>query len=573
MSGAGQVSASSGELRRDLDLLARHSFDLVVVGGGIFGAFAAWDAALRGLDVALVERADFAEHTSAHSFKMVHGGIRYIQHGDIRRIRESCRERSALLRIAPHLVQPLPILIPTYGHGKNGRALLAAGMAAYDLLTLDRNRGIGDPGRRIPRSRLLSRRAVLEAFPGLERADLTGGAVFCDGQMYNPTRIVLSVLRSAAARGAMLANRLEAVGLDVRGDRVQGLHVRDRSSGERFTIRTAAVLNAAGPFAEKALAGWLGRSLPPYSAYSRDACFVVRRRFDAPFALAVLGRSRDADAVMAREARHLFIVPWRDFSLVGVWHRVWRQDPDRVAVERQELEEWLEEINGAYPGLGLGLSDIRLCQAGLLPFGDASEDHRELSYGKRSLILDHARDHRIQGLVTLIGVRYTMGRGDAQRALETLLRGLGRVTPRPRTDRIPVFGGDFENFEELVQAAKEDRRMRGDARVARALAHNYGSAFGRVLRYVEEDPELGKPLSGSSVLAAEIVHGIREEMAERLADLVLRRTDLATGGDPGPALEEAGRIAARELGWSRGRLEREIAEVRQRFPQQSLRTV
>jgi len=142
-------------LNRNLPTLANESFDLLIIGGGAFGAAAAWDATLRGLKVALVEQSDFGSGASAECFKMVHGGIRYLQHADIRRLRSSCAERSAMLRIAPHLVNPLPILIPTYGHGRQGKAFLAAGMYVYDLLTVGKNAGIADETRRIKGTQLL----------------------------------------------------------------------------------------------------------------------------------------------------------------------------------------------------------------------------------------------------------------------------------------------------------------------------------------------------------------------------------------------------------------------------------
>ena len=164
-------------MKRDLSELAARSYDLVIVGGGIFGACAAWDATLRGLSVALLDRADFGHAASANCFKMIHGGIRYLQHADLVRARQSAAERSALLRIAPHLSSPLPIFIPTYGHGMKSKEILVAGMKAYDLLTLDRNRGISDPARRVPASRTLSRKAALELYPALDGPGFTGGAV------------------------------------------------------------------------------------------------------------------------------------------------------------------------------------------------------------------------------------------------------------------------------------------------------------------------------------------------------------------------------------------------------------
>src|SRR5262245_13291078 len=155
------MCAKGGCVRRNVAALTEQEYDLVIVGGGAFGVCAAWDAALRGLSVALVERGDFCHATSANHFKMVHGGIRYLQHGDVLRLRESSNERRALLRIAPHLVQPLPIVIPTYGHGMQGKALLAAGLRLYDLLAYDRNRGLADPQRQIPQGRFLSRQECL----------------------------------------------------------------------------------------------------------------------------------------------------------------------------------------------------------------------------------------------------------------------------------------------------------------------------------------------------------------------------------------------------------------------------
>ncbi|MBA2564901.1 MAG: FAD-dependent oxidoreductase, partial [Gemmatimonadetes bacterium] len=210
-------------MRRNPGALAGREFDLVVVGGGIFGVCAAWDATLRGLSVALLEKTDFAHATSANSYKMIHGGIRYLQHGDVVRLRESSGERRALLRIAPHLVHPLPIVIPTYGHAFQGKELLAAGMLAYDLLTLDRNRGIGAANRRIPRTRLLPREEVLRLFPGLEPRGLTGGAVFHDGQMYNPPRLGLAFVRSAVEGGAVAANYVEAAAFLGGDSRVTGV--------------------------------------------------------------------------------------------------------------------------------------------------------------------------------------------------------------------------------------------------------------------------------------------------------------------------------------------------------------
>ena len=188
-------------MRRNLVELAAREFDVVVVGGGICGAAAAWDASQRGLSVALLERGDFGGETSANSLKVVHGGIRYLQHLDVRRVRESSRERSALLRVAPHLVHPLPVVVPTFGHGLLGAEALGVAFALLNGLTADRNRGISDPARRIPAARLVSRREAATWHPELDVPGFTGAGLFWDGQLYNPPRLVWEFVRTARGRG------------------------------------------------------------------------------------------------------------------------------------------------------------------------------------------------------------------------------------------------------------------------------------------------------------------------------------------------------------------------------------
>ncbi len=324
-------------MQRDTHALANGEFDVAIIGGGAFGAAAAWDASLRGLKTALIERNDFSAGSSAECFKMVHGGIRYLQHADIPRLRSSCHERSAMLRIAPHLVAPLPIVIPTYGHGRKGKLFLGTGMRLYDFLTLDRNAGIADRTRHIPGTRFLSRSEVLALFPDIDDPELTGGAVFDDGQMYSPPRLVLAFVKSAVGKGAVACNYVEALDFLWEGDRVRGVRARDRLDGSEIEIRAKLVLNAAGPGAEYLLERNPRFGQWQRGAFSRDACFIVRRKPRSKYALAIQGRSRDRDSLVGREARHMFVVPWRDFTLIGVWHKLFPDHPDKTVVEEEEL--------------------------------------------------------------------------------------------------------------------------------------------------------------------------------------------------------------------------------------------
>src|SRR3954454_8283208 len=502
---------------RDPAALEAAEFDLVVIGGGMFGAAAALDAAQRGLRVALIERADFGGATSSHSFKMVHGGIRYLQHADVARLRHSARARSTFLRVAPHLVRPLPIVVPTYGWAMKSKAVLRLGMAAYDLLTLDRNRGIADAARQIRSASFIGRAALLERYPGLDPDGLTGAGVFCDGQMYNPPGLVLAFVQSAVAAGAVCANYIEAGGLIQRSGRVSSVRARDVTTGARLEIRARMVLNAAGPYAEGILTGSLGRGLTPPTPFSRDAYFLVRRPLIAgDEALTVPSQTWDPDAIVSRGGRHLFLVPWRGGTLVGVWHKVYLGDPDAYEITEAELVAWIAEIRQAYRGLDLALDDVVLGSAGLVPFGENDPDAVDLKYAHRSRIVDHAGERGLEGLITLIGVRYTTGPVEAVEAVDLVCRRLELKAARSRLETTPVRGGDFTDFGQLVE---QIAAAAGDLPRAtvHALAHNHGTGAAAMLR---GDPELRQLLPASTVLAGEVAQAASDEMALTLADAV-----------------------------------------------------
>lgn len=555
-------------MKRDLVQLSRNFYDVIVIGGGIFGICAAWEAVSRGLSVALVEKGDFANATSANSFKIVHGGIRYLQHADLYRVRESCKERSTLLRIAPHLVHPLPIVMPTYGHGVQGKEILRIGLFLYDLITFDRNRGISDPLRRIPPGKFISRDECLEIFPDLDHKDLTGAAIFHDGQMYNPTRLAISFLRSAVDAGADVANYVQVTDLIRSENRVVGIKVKDILDENVFEIRGRVVINAAGPWANWLLKRSIGFGLISAPSFSRDACFVVGRPLLSEiYALAVHSRTRDPDALLSRGNRHLFIAPWRGYTLIGVWHVVYNDDPDKFALTEQELRGFIDEVNDAYPALALTPKDISVWNAGLILFGDNRQGANDLSFGKRSLIVDHSNDNNVEGLVTLIGVRYTMARGIAEKAVDLVFNKLGKEPPRSATAFTPIHGGQIEFFEDYLRRATEQRPTVLSAEVIPALVHNYGSSYKSVIRYIEQDSMWAETLGESKVIEGEVIHAVREEMAQKLGDVVFRRTDLGTGEHPGEtALQRCAHLMASELGWNEGRVQEELDEVRTRFP-------
>lgn len=566
-------------MQRDPDQLRERTFDLVVVGGGIFGVCAAYDAAQRGLSVALIERGDFGGATSANSLKMMHGGIRYVQHLDVARVRHSAAERRTMLKIAPHLVNPLPIVIPTYGYGMKGKAVLRVGMGLFDLMTLDANRGIADAHRKIPWCGTLSKARTLEMAPGLKDDGLTGAALFSDAQMYNPCRLVLAFLQKGIEAGAVAANHVEATAFLRDGRKVTGVAVRDVLTDEEFPVNAKTVLNAAGPYAERLLAdASVGLKLKQKITYSRDTAFVVKRKLTHPgHAIALQGTTSDPDAKLGRGERHMFVAPWRDdYTLIGVWHVVYGGDPTKFTVTDDELQIYLDEMNRIYPAWDLKLEDIAMWNAGLVPFGDNPDgashaEGQDLKYGHRSHLIDHARDHapdqRVDHLVTLIGVRYTTGRYEAVHAIDLIAQKLGRAKTESRTAQTPVAGGDIPDIERFIAQITEREAGRLSTAVCRALVRNYGTQIDAVLAYAKDDPPLLRTLGDSTTIGAEVIHAVRSEMAVTLADVVSRRTDLATGGYPGATvLGEVADLMAAALGHPIHEAAVQIAEVAARFP-------
>ena len=553
-------------MTRNSATLGDQVFDVLVVGGGASGAACAREAALRGLSTALIERDDFGGGASAHCFKVVHGGIRYLQHADLSRLRASCRERAAFLRIAPHLVAPLSFAVPTFGQGRGSKWFMGAGMMLYDALTADLNRALPDQSRRVARTRFLGRDETLQRFPSLEAQDLTGAAVFQDAQMYNPPRLVLALAQAAAASGAVIANYTQASRFLVEGNRVVGVLAEDRLDGGEFPIRARMVINAAGPWAEGVLGATPATQTASLGAFSRDTCFLVDRTLGTgDMAVAVPGRTRDADALLARSARHMFLVPWRGSTLVGVWHGVVPTQPDTVDFPRSQLRAYLDEINECYPGLELLERDVRIAGFGLVPFGDpGKQGTASLSFGKESRFIDHRHQDGLQGLVTCVSVRYTVARMDGVAALDLAGQQM-QIAPSPVASlTAAVPGGNIDDFAGFLASVQRSRPNWLPAAAVEPLVRNHGTRARAIIEMASLRPELAACVPGTLTTLAEIVHCVENEQAVRLGDILFRRTDLATDGRPGDeALDRVEQLMATALGWSTARRleERAAAEA------------
>ncbi len=550
-------------MKRNLENLANQEFDVLIIGGGIYGATAAWDAALRGLKVALIEKGDFVSGTSFNSLKTIHGGLRYLQHADFVRMRESINERRILLHIAPHLVRPLPCVMPTYGHFIKGPEVMRIALLINDLVGFDRNRGLPEE-QRLPAGRIISKKELLEIMPFVAQENLNGGAVWYDAQMHSSERLAMAFLHSAAEKGAELANYVAAERLLSKENRVTGARAKDMLSGESFDIHAKITVNNAGPWINSILNSLNGRYQRANFSFSTALNLMVNRRLCPGYAWGVPSKKvfKDKDAVISKGSRLYFVAPWRNVTLIGTEHRPCTGNNDEYRATEQEIESFLAEINSAMPGANIRRNEVLFSYGGLLPMAGVNPQTGDVQLVKHFQLIDHEAQDRLAGLITVLSVKYTTARGVAKSTVDLVCRKLGK-RQKSLTARTKVWGGEIDNFDSFLAEAISLKKDRFSADSIRHLILNYGSGYEQVLSLAAQNSDLAEPLVSSSPISrAECLHAVRHEMALKLSDVVLRRTELGTFGHPGQeSLQNCANIMAQELGWSDQRIRMEISQV------------
>ena len=541
-------------MQRSISRLSQKLYDVAVIGGGIYGAWIAREAAQRGLSVALVEQGDFGSATSSNSQRIAHGGLRYLQHADFRRMRESIQERSILMRVAPHLVFPMPVLIPTYSNPLEGKTLMAVALKLNDLIGFDRNRDLSAE-KHIPAGRILSKNECLAYCPGLPQQDLTGAAFFFDGQVHNTERLVLSLLLSAARSGAVLANYARVIGLLKNAQAIVGMSIEDVLSGKLVEMRARVFVNCSGPWTDRVveLAG-----IVKQRARKRwvKAALLLTRQLIPTVAIGVRGnfKYKNADAFLDKGYRYFFITPWRDGSLIGTFEVPCNEGPDDFSVTEDEIHSFIGHVNAAYPAGRVTREDVRFVYGGLVPASDqqgSSGDQPAKCYE----ICDHASEDGVEGLISIVGVKYTTARRVAEKAVNLVEARLGKPPVRSQSAIVPIYGGRMRSFAKFLETELQKKPSGLSEETTRHLIQTYGSEYQQVLRYCKEDPAWSKPVSSNSpVIRAQILHGVREEMACKLEDILFRRTDLGASGCPGDSsVGSCAEIMARDLGLRAGK--------------------
>jgi glycerol-3-phosphate dehydrogenase len=512
-------------------------FDVIVVGAGINGAGLARDASMRGLRVLLLDKGDVGGGTTSWSTRLIHGGLRYLEHGELRLVRESLRERETLLRIAPHLVRALPLLIPLYPNRRRGALTVRAGMLAYDLLSL---------GKSLPRHRVLTPAEALRRAPGLDARGLQGAALFYDAQVEYAERLALENVLSAREHGALALTYARVERLLVEDEAVRGVEFKDMLGGGTHTARAPLVVNVAGPWVDEVL-GSIGGAGEKLIGGTKGSHVVVRAFHGAPDAAVYVEAVEDG--------RPFFIIPWDDKFLIGTTDERYAGDLDRIEADEREIAYLLRETNRAFRSAHLGRADVLYTYAGVrpLPFVGTARDEAGITRRHFIRAAPHAR-----GLFSVVGGKLTTYRSLAEETVEMLCKSLGRTPPPCATARTPLPGAataDFGALRDSFKAQSPLPRASGER-----LLKIYGVRAREVLALASNEPGLQAVVSEETgSIAAEVVHAFQDEMAETLIDCLMRRTLIGLNSRVGlDAIEGAARVARCFLGWDEERSTREV---------------
>ncbi|SNR74116.1 glycerol-3-phosphate dehydrogenase/oxidase [Blastococcus mobilis] len=550
----------SPERRRvDRARLADEVVDVLVIGGGVTGAGAALDAASRGLSVGLLEARDWAAGTSSRSSTLIHGGLRPLEQFAVPLVHEALSERSRLIRtIAPHLVHPLPFLLPLTARIWQ-RAWFGAALGLYDALGAASIAGRGAGGRAtggrgMPWHRHLSRKQALAAFPGLRGDVVRGGIQYWDAQV-DDARHTLAVVRTAAGYGARALSSARVTGLLRDGggpdSAVVGARVADLTDGSSFAVRARSVVAATGVWSDD-VGAMLGESAPTPTVRAAKGVHLVvpRSAIGGPVLEGAAGSP--SGLVLRTPAGVLFVIPWDEHWIIGTTDTPWRRDRDHPAASSADIAHLLDHVNRVLIR-PLGTDDVLGVYAGLRPLPAGEFDHTSRLSRQRAVVTP------VPGLVLVAGGEYTTYRVLAEDAVDAAVAGLPGVPPS-RTAHLPLVGAHrWDDVRDRAAELSAGSGVPGEAVVR--LLRRHGDRIGDVLALARSDPALARPLPGApGYLAAEVVHAVTAEGALHLDDVLARRTrvSIETAHRGVESAPEVARLMASALGWDGERTAREV---------------
>jgi len=541
---------------RDLSTLENQKFDVLIVGGGISGAWLALHCSQQGLKTALIEKHDYASQTSSSSSKLLHGGIRYLQQMQFGKVRESAMERAEYMFAAPHLSAAVPFVIPTYKDFQRSKFFLNCGMLAYRVLSLGENRIIDSSEQHLPAIRSLSA-AELNEICDLGDEPHTGGVVFHERHMLDSERMVLAILQTAQGFGAQTFNYVSAEDFIISNNTVTGVNARDELTGNTLHINSELLINAAGPWVDnlnKTIA--VTDRTPCINGFAIGSHIITRQLADHAIALTTKHQS---DAKIDRGGRHVFVIPWRGYSLIGTSYEE-VDNPNRdIKITSEHVEQLIEAINDAMPSASLTRDDLVAGYSGLhlLHTDDIKSSVYQGSGEYR--IIDHASSNGINGLVTALGAKFTTGRKLSELTMKVVNAKLGRIN---QLSRVKLSGSHYQSLTEFTEQKISEYQHKLSADTIRHLVMHYGSSLDQFMARIGDDEHLTNPVcEHQHDIFGQIVWAIEHEQAQTIDDILFNRTSL---GLLGINLEEVNTVAnlmAESLGWSEKECAQQVRSI------------
>jgi glycerol-3-phosphate dehydrogenase len=524
---------------RDIE---RKRFDLLVIGAGINGVAIARDAAMRGLRVLVLDKGDIAGGTTSWSTRLVHGGLRYLEHAEVRLVRESLHERERLIRNAPHLVQPIPLVLPIYAGARRGPTTIRAGMVLYDLLSFDKS---------LHRHRMLSRDDTLREVPSLRAEGLRGAARFYDAQATFAERLAVENAISAIDHGATVVTYARVDRLLTEGAVVRGVELTDVLSGSSLSVQAKVVVNVAGPWVDDVLNGAPQDRRPPRLIGGTKGSHLVVPPFSGAPDESLYYEAK-------RDGRAIFVIPWNALYLIGSTDIRYQGDLDDVRTDDAEIDYLLAETNALLPAANLTREHILYAYCGVRPLPYAP-DGAEGAITRKHLIHDHAP--RLRGLLSIVGGKLTTHRSLAEEVVNEVCNQLG-VLRACETAHLALPGAAGIALDAF--AAKFAATSGLPPQVAGRLVSLYGSRATDVLAVADQSADLCEPFDpDTGAIGAEVVFAVHQELAQHLSDVLMRRTMVGLGPRMGIGADRAAAAIARtHLGWDDAKAEREVAEYR-----------
>ncbi|MEM7359447.1 MAG: glycerol-3-phosphate dehydrogenase/oxidase [Pseudomonadota bacterium] len=530
---------------RDRGKLASTEYEVLIVGGGISGAWLALHCAQSGYKTALIDRGDYAAETSSSSSKLLHGGIRYLQQFQFDKVRESAMERAHYLYAAPHLSSPVPFVIPTYRDIQRSKWFLNCGMLAYRVLCAGQNKIIGSKEQELPPVRSISA-AELNQLCDLGDEPHTGAVVFYERHMLNSERMVLSILQTAAEHGADIINYVEAKRFLTENDSVVGVQAHDVLDQNEFEIKAKLVINAAGPWIDKLNQGLKSTGHgPSISGFAIGSHIISRQISDHAIALTTKHQS---DAKIDRGGRHVFIIPWRGHSLIGTSYDEIDNPNGDLSIQSSHVEQLLEAINEALPSARLTSEDLVSGYSGLYPLHTENIQSTVYQGSGEYQIIDHQRSDGISGVVTALGAKFTTGRKLSALTMRVVSEHLGKPAQLKKSR---LQNAQFESLRAFTEAKLLQYQHLLPEKTIQHLVSHYGSDIDDLLTSIGDDEAMLQQITPSQPdILGQVSWAIEREQAMNLEDVLFRRTSLGFFEINETELGQVASLMAKKLSWS-----------------------